>query len=148
MTGPFLSRNPSVLWFLLALALFTLGATVLSEAYGTAYLSTSFVKTLGKTLCLCLAALAMDLVWGYAGILSLGHMAFFALGGYMIGMWLMYARTEGIVIAALANAPIPPTPQEIRDGIGTQIFGVVGGSDIPAIWSFAHSLPLQLMLVV
>jgi urea transport system permease protein len=46
------------------------------------------------TLCLCLVALAMDLVWGYCGILSLGHFAFFGLGGYMIGMWLMYARTE------------------------------------------------------
>lgn len=42
----------------------------------------------------------MDLVWGYLGVLSLGHMAFFALGGYMIGMWLMYARTEEIVVAA------------------------------------------------
>jgi ABC-type branched-subunit amino acid transport system permease subunit len=50
----------------------------------------SFTKVLGKTLCLCLAALAMDLVWGYCGILSLGHFAFFGLGGYMIGMWLMY----------------------------------------------------------
>ena len=41
------------------------------------------IRDRGKTLCLCLAALAMDLIWGYAGILSLGHMAFFALGGYM-----------------------------------------------------------------
>ena len=56
-----------------------------------------------------LAALAMDLVWGYAGILSLGHMAFFALGGYMIGQWLMYARTAEIVGRTLAAAPIPPT---------------------------------------
>jgi urea transport system permease protein len=106
------------------------------------------VKTLGKTLCLCVAALAMDLVWGYAGILSLGHMAFFAIGGYMIGMWLMYARTEEIVVAALSTSPIPPTPQEIRDGIATQIFGVVGSSDFPPIWAFAHSLPLQLALVI
>ena len=148
MTGPFLSRNPSVLWFIAALALFTLGVTVLSEAYGTAVISTSFVKTLGKTLCLCLVALAMDLVWGYAGILSLGHMAFFALGGYMIGMWLMYARTEGIVVASLARSPIPATPQEVRDAIGTQIFGVVGASEIPFVWTFAHSLPAQLALVV
>jgi branched-subunit amino acid ABC-type transport system permease component len=62
----------------------------------------------GKTLCLCLVALAMDLIWGYAGILSLGHMAFFALGGYMIGMWLMYARTEEIVVTALAQGGCPP----------------------------------------
>jgi urea transport system permease protein len=120
----------------------------MSEAYGAGLISTSFVKTLGKTLCLCLVALAMDLVWGYAGILSLGHMAFFALGGYMIGMWLMYARTEEIVVAALAQSPIPATAEEIRQGIATQIFGVVGASELPPIWAFAHSLPLQLMLVV
>lgn len=58
-------------------------------------MSTSFVKTLGKTLCLCLAILAMDIVWGCTGILSLGHMAFFALGGYMISQWLiMSARRK------------------------------------------------------
>jgi urea transport system permease protein len=100
------------------------------------------------TLCLCLAAVAMDLVWGYCGILSLGHFAFFGLGGYMIGMWLMYARTEGIVIASMAGAELPPTATEIRDAIGTQIFGVVGGAEIPWVWSFADSLVLQLLLVV
>ena len=148
MTRTFLAKNPSVLIFLLILALFTLGVTLLSEAYGVAFLSTSFVKTLGKTLCLCLAALAMDLIWGYAGILSLGHMAFFAIGGYMIGMWLMYARTEEIVIAALSNEALPATAEEIQNGIAGQIFGVVGASDLPPIWGFAHSLPLQLLLVV
>ena len=148
MTRTFLARNPSVLIFLLILSLFTLGVTILSEAYGVAFLSTSFVKTLGKTLCLCLAALAMDLIWGYAGILSLGHMAFFAIGGYMVGMWLMYARTEEIVVAALANEALPATAQEIQNGIAGQIFGVVGASELPGIWLFAHSLPLQLALVV
>ncbi|HSF65493.1 MAG TPA: urea ABC transporter permease subunit UrtC [Paracoccaceae bacterium] len=148
MTRTFLARNPSVLIFLAILALFTVTATILAEGFGIGLISTSFVKTLGKTLCLCLVAIAMDLIWGYAGVLSLGHMAFFALGGYMIGMWLMYARTEEIVINALSGQPIPPTPQEIRDGIGTQIFGVVGGSDIPPVWSFAHSLPLSLLLVI
>lgn len=144
----FLARNPSVLWFILILALFTLGVTVLSEAYGLAFISTSFVKTLGKTLCLCLVALAMDLIWGYAGILSLGHMAFFALGGYMLGMWLMYARTEEIVVAALAQGGLPATPEEIRQGIAVQIFGVVGASEFPLIWYFAHSFWAQLALVV
>lgn len=144
----FLAKNPSVLWFILILALFTLGVTVLSEAYGVAVISTSFVKTLGKTLCLCLVALAMDLIWGYAGILSLGHMAFFALGGYMLGMWLMYARTEEIVVAALAQGGLPATPDEIRQGIAVQIFGVVGASELPPIWAFAHSFWAQLFLVV
>ncbi|MCU0816680.1 MAG: urea ABC transporter permease subunit UrtC [Cypionkella sp.] len=148
MTRSFLATHPSVLIFLLILSLFTIGVTILSEAYGTAFISTSFVKTLGKTLCLCLVALAMDLIWGYAGILSLGHMAFFALGGYMIGMWLMYARTEEIVLSALANEVLPPTTEEVTNGIAAQIFGVVGASELPPIWGFAHSLPLQLLLVI
>ena len=148
MSRPFILRNPSILVFLAALAAFTLGVTLMSEAFGSGAISTSFVKTLGKTLCLCLVALAMDLVWGYCGILSLGHFAFFGLGGYMVGMWLMYARTEIIVAEAMANAPIPPTDQEVVDAIGTQIFGVVGSSDFPMIWYFASSLPAQLALVV
>lgn len=145
---PFVVRHPSTLIFLAILALFTVGVTILSEGLGIGVISTSFVKTLGKTLCLCLVALAMDLVWGYCGILSLGHMAFFGIGGYAIGMWLMYARTELIVIESLAAAPLPPTPQEISDGIATQIFGVVGASEFPPIWAFAYSLPLQLAFVV
>ena len=148
MKNTFLARHPSVLVFIALLAVITLLATVFSEAYGTGLLPTNYVKILGKTLCLCLIAIAMDLVWGYCGILSLGHFAFFGLGGYMIGMWLMYARTEGIVIASMTNAALPPTPDEVRDAIGTQIFGVVGGSDLPMIWSFAHSLPIQLAFVV
>lgn len=144
----FLAKNPSVLWFILILAVFTLGVTVLSEAYGVAFLSTSFIKTLGKTLCLCLVALAMDLIWGYAGILSLGHMAFFAIGGYMLGMWLMYARTEEIVVTALAQGGLPATAEEIRQGVAVQIFGVVGASEFPPIWAFAHSFWAQLFLVV
>lgn len=47
------------------------------------------VALLGKYLCYALLALSLDLVWGYVGILSLGHGAFFALGGYAMGMYLM-----------------------------------------------------------
>ncbi|WBU52411.1 urea ABC transporter permease subunit UrtC [Paracoccus sp. SCSIO 75233] len=144
----FIRKNPSLLIFLAVLAIFTIAATLMSQAYGNGAVPTSTVKTLGKTLCLALAALAMDLVWGYAGILSLGHMAFFALGGYMIGMWLMYARTGEIVAATMANAPIPPTPTELKEGIASQIFGVVGSSDLPWSWTFAGSLPMQFLLVV
>ncbi|MEL6522876.1 MAG: urea ABC transporter permease subunit UrtC [Pseudomonadota bacterium] len=148
MQRSFFAKNPSVLIFIALLAVFTLAVTIMSEALGFGILSTSFIKTLGKTLCLCLIAIAMDLVWGYCGILSLGHFAFFGLGGYMIGMWLMYERTKGIVETSLAQAPLPPTPQEVKDAIGTQIFGVVGGSEIPVIWFFADSLVAQLALVV
>ncbi len=47
------------------------------------------VPLFGKYVCYALLALALDLVWGYVGILSLGHGAFFALGGYAMGMYLM-----------------------------------------------------------
>ncbi|MBY6151886.1 urea ABC transporter permease subunit UrtC [Vannielia litorea] len=148
MNRSFIARNPSILVFLACLGLFTVTVTIASEGFGLGLISTSFVKTLGKTLCLCLVAVAMDLIWGYCGILSLGHFAFFGLGGYMIGMWLMYERTRLIVTESMAAQQIPPTPQEVIDSIGTQIFGVVGSSEFPLIWSFAHSLTLQLILVV
>jgi urea transport system permease protein len=53
------------------------------------HISTYTVTLLGKYLCYALLALSVDLVWGYLGILSLGHGAFFALGGYAMGMYLM-----------------------------------------------------------
>lgn len=148
MSRSFIAKHPSVLIFLACLGLFTLIVTVLAEGFGVGAISTSFVKTLGKTLCLCIIAIAMDVVWGYCGILSLGHFAFFGIGGYAIGMWLMYARTEEIVVTSLANQTLPATPAEISDAIGTQIFGVVGSSDFPLIWAFADSLILQLIAVV
>lgn len=148
MRKSFISQNPSVLWFLAALGLFTAVVSLMSEATGVGLVSTSFVKTLGKTLCLCLIAIAMDVVWGYCGILSLGHFAFFGIGGYAIGMWLMYARTEAIVVPNLMTQTIPPTPQEISDAIGNQIFGVVGSAEFPLIWAFADNLFIQLLFVV
>ena len=53
------------------------------------HVPTYTVTLLGKYLCYALLALAVDLIWGYCGILSLGHGAFFALGGYAMGMYLM-----------------------------------------------------------
>ena len=144
----FLIRNPSVLIFLGLLAMFTILVVVLAEGFGIGIISTSFVKTLGKTMCLCIVAIAMDLVWGYCGILSLGHFAFFALGGYMIGMWLMFARTKLIVLEAAQNIALPLTNTEISEAVGTQIFGVVGGAEIPFIWALADNFWLQVSMVV
>ena len=144
----FLIRNPSVLIFMGLLAVFTILVVVLAEGFGIGIISTSFVKTLGKTMCLCIVAIAMDLVWGYCGILSLGHFAFFALGGYMIGMWLMFARTKLIVLEAAQNIALPLTNTEISEAVGTQIFGVVGGAEIPFIWALADNFWLQVSMVV
>ena len=145
MTRTPLVRRPDVIAVLACLALLTVGATVMAEA---GLISTSFVKTLGKTLCLCIAAVAMDLVWGYTGILSLGHMAFFGIGGYAIGMWLMRARTEDVVAAQLAQRPLPPTPAEVDQAAAVQIFGVVGSDEFPWMWTFADILAVQLAAVV
>src|SRR6202047_3624749 len=62
------------------------------------------VPLLGKYLCYAILALSLDLVWGYAGILSLGRGAFFALGGYCMGMYLMrQIGTRGVY----GNAALP-----------------------------------------
>ncbi|SIT51710.1 putative branched-chain amino acid permease protein (ABC superfamily, membrane) [Paraburkholderia piptadeniae] len=65
-------------------------ALVLPET--SAFHLSAYAMTLaGKLMCYAIAALALDLVWGYCGILSLGHGLFFALGGYAMGMYLMRA---------------------------------------------------------
>ena len=53
------------------------------------HLSVFGITLIGKYLCYGMLALAVDLIWGYCGILSLGHAAFFSLGGYAMGMYLM-----------------------------------------------------------
>src|SRR5829696_3172811 len=78
--------------FLAVLAVVTVGVPVLSlttPASAALHVPTYLMTLLGKYLCYALLAVALDLVWGYCGILSLGHGAFFALGGYAMGMYLM-----------------------------------------------------------
>ena len=79
------------LLFLAAGAVLVIGVPVLNAlpAASALQLPDYLVPLLGKYACYALLALALDLVWGYAGILSLGHGAFFALGGYAMGMYLM-----------------------------------------------------------
>lgn len=77
---------------LVALAVITIMVPVLNMAVpqeSIFHVSSYTVGLLGKYLCFALLALAVDLIWGYCGILSLGHGAFFALGGYAMGMYLM-----------------------------------------------------------
>ncbi len=67
------------------------------------HLSDYSVSLLGKIMCFAILALAMDLIWGYTGILSLGHGAFFALGGYAFGMYLM----RQIGLDGVYKSPLP-----------------------------------------
>ena len=89
--GPLLTRTG---WSAFAVALLVVCAVApllnLFVPEGSAFhLSDYMVGLLGKIMCYAICALAMDLIWGYTGILSLGHGLFFALGGYVMGMYLM-----------------------------------------------------------
>jgi urea transport system permease protein len=78
--------------FLALLAAFAIAIPVLNllvPAGSGLHVSTYLVALFGKYICYAVLALSIDLIWGYAGILSLGHGAFFALGGYTMGMYLM-----------------------------------------------------------
>lgn len=83
-------RGGKIFLSLLAAVVVTVAVLNLAVPAGSALHVPTFVVTLlGKYLCYALLAVALDLVWGYCGILSLGHAAFFALGGYAMGMYLM-----------------------------------------------------------
>ncbi|EJE52139.1 urea ABC transporter, permease protein UrtC [Acidovorax sp. CF316] len=89
--APLLTRSG---WsaFIVALIVVCAVAPVLNlwvPAGSPLHLSDYAVALLGKIMCYAICALAMDLIWGYTGILSLGHGLFFALGGYVMGMYLM-----------------------------------------------------------
>ncbi len=74
---------------LFALAVLVPVCNLLVPPESVFHITTGTVVLLGKYLCYAILAVAIDLVWGYCGILSLGHGAFFALGGYAMGMYLM-----------------------------------------------------------
>ena len=89
---------------LLVLAIIVPVCNLLISESSIFHISTFTVTILGKYLCFALLAIALDLVWGYCGILSLGHSAFFALGGYAMGMYLMRQIGERGVYG---NADLP-----------------------------------------
>jgi urea transport system permease protein len=91
------------------------------------------VPLLGKYACYAILALAMDLVWGYAGILSLGHGAFFALGGYCMGMYLMrQIGTRGVY----GNAVLP------------DFMVFLNWKELPWYWHGFDSFAFALLLIV
>ncbi|MBL4907563.1 MAG: urea ABC transporter permease subunit UrtC [Sneathiella sp.] len=94
--GPFLSLitdlpggGKAFMGILVAVALFTTISNAFIPEGSLFHIPTYMVGLMGKYLCYALLALSVDLIWGYCGILSLGHGAFFSLGGYVMGMYLM-----------------------------------------------------------
>ena len=101
--------NRSTRVFLLLTALFALavcGGSLLPQA-SALHVPGYLVALLGKYLTYALLALSVDLIWGYMGVLSLGHGAFFALGGYAFGMYLM--RQIG-ARGVYGNPDLPESP--------------------------------------
>jgi len=94
-------------WFLAVGGLLTVAVPLLNAAPAAdsaLRLPDYLIPLFGKYACYGILALSLDLIWGYAGILSLGHGAFFALGGYAMGMYLMrQIGTRGVY----ANATLP-----------------------------------------
>ena len=94
------------------------------------HLSDYAVALLGKIMCYAICALAMDLIWGYTGILSLGHGLFFALGGYAMG---------------IPDAPDRPRRQLPERPAG--LHGVSGLEGLPWHWALSDSFVATLMFV-
>ena len=96
------------------------------------HMSDYSVALIGKIMCYAIAALAMDLIWGYTGILSLGHGLFFALGGYAMGMYLM----RQIGLDGNYKSPLP------------DFMVFLDWKTLPWHWTFSDSFIFQMIMVV
>jgi urea transport system permease protein len=124
-------------WTLFLLALVAVCAVAplmnLVVPQGSAFhMSDYAVALIGKIMCYAICALAMDLIWGYTGILSLGHGLFFALGGYAMGMYLMrQIGREGQYQSDLPDFMV-----------------FLDWKALPWHWTFSNNVPATLFLVV
>jgi urea transport system permease protein len=122
--------------FLIVVALLAIGVPVLNLAVPASsafYIPTYLVALFGKYACYALLALSIDLIWGFCGILSLGHGAFFALGGYAMGMYLMrQIGTRGVY----ANPILP------------DFMVFLNWKELPVYWYGFQFFPYALLMVV
>ena len=122
--------------FLIILAVIAIVVPVLNLAVPEAsafHIPTYLVALFGKYLCYALLALSIDLIWGYCGILSLGHGAFFALGGYAMGMYLMrQIGTRGVY----ANPILP------------DFMVFLNWKQLPLYWYGFQSFPYAALMVL
>ncbi len=122
--------------FLLVLLAFAVAVPVLNLAVpkdSLLHVPTHVVALLGKYVCYAILAVSLDLVWGYCGILSLGHGAFFALGGYAMGMYLMrQIGTRGVY----AHPVLP------------DFMVFLNWKELPWFWYGFDMLPFAILMVV
>src|SRR5579872_2680323 len=123
-------------WFLALLAVVTIAVPLLNQAVPSSsalHLSVFGITLIGKYLCYGMLALAVDLIWGYCGILSLGHAAFFSLGGYAMGMYLM----RQIGSRGVYGDPILP-----------DFMGFLNYKSLPWFWHGFNHFPLALAMMI
>ncbi|CAN7240823.1 urea ABC transporter permease subunit UrtC [Bosea sp. LjRoot9] len=118
---------------LAALAILVPLANLLLPPGSLLHVPTSTMSLWGKYLCYALLAISLDLVWGYCGILSLGHGAFFALGGYAMGMYLM----RQIGSRGTYGNPILP-----------DFMVFLNWSELPWYWYGFSSFPFAMLMVL
>jgi len=122
----------AVLAAVIAIAVLVPVLNLMVPAGSVFHLSDFSVTLLGKILCYAICALAMDLIWGYTGILSLGHGLFFALGGYAMGMYLMrQIGTDGQYKSVMPDFMV-----------------FLNWKEFPWHWALSDSFVAQMLLVV
>ncbi|MEI6075933.1 MAG: urea ABC transporter permease subunit UrtC [Verrucomicrobiota bacterium] len=130
------SKPTNLEFWVVLVALLVIGAFPCLNAFtvDTSWLHVSnfTINLYGKYLCYAMLAISVDLLWGYTGLLSLGQALFFALGGYMMGMYLM--RMIGNL--GQYHQPIP------------DFLVFLGWSSLPAFWKPFNSLPFALLMAV
>jgi urea transport system permease protein len=122
--------------FLVILAVIAVGVPLLNLALPESsplHVPSYLVALFGKYACYALLALSLDLIWGYCGILSLGHGAFFALGGYAMGMYLM----RQIGSRGVYGDPILP-----------DFMVFLNWKELPLYWYGFQSFPYALVMVL
>ncbi|MFL5061765.1 MAG: urea ABC transporter permease subunit UrtC [Xanthobacteraceae bacterium] len=123
----------AVLCLLAAVAIVVPALNLLLPTSSPLHVPTYLVSLFGKYVCYALLALSIDLIWGYGGILSLGHGAFFALGGYAMGMYLMrQIGTRGVY----AHPVLP------------DFMVFLNWPELPVYWYGFQHFPYALMMVV
>ena len=133
--APALLGSKGWLFFLSALITICMVVPVLNlwvPADSVFHMSDYAVALFGKIMCYAICALAMDLIWGYTGILSLGHGLFFAIGGYVMGMYLM--RQIGTDGNYKSNLP--------------DFMVFLDWKTLPWHWTFSDSFLATLLLIV
>jgi urea transport system permease protein len=130
------SLDRSAMIFLIVVAAIAIAVPILNLAVpqsSALHMPTYLVALFGKYVCYAILALSIDLIWGYCGILSLGHGAFFTLGGYAMGMYMMrQIGTRGVY----ANPVLP------------DFMVFLNWKELPVYWHGFQHFPYAVLMVV